>query len=165
MRQRVSIAIALLNKPDLIIADEPTTALDVTIQGQVIFEMQKLCKESGTALLWVTHDLAVVAGITDRISVMYAGRIIEQGTTDKIINQPLHPYTQGLIKSVPSKNKKGEKLHQIDGMVPSMFSLPKGCAFEERCYLRSEQCKQEQPLETQYADGRFLRCLNTGKQT
>ena len=165
MRQRVSIAIALLNKPDLIIADEPTTALDVTIQGQVIFEMQKLCKESGTALLWVTHDLAVVAGITDRISVMYAGRIIEQGSTDKIINQPLHPYTQGLIKSVPSKNKKGEKLHQIDGMVPSMFSLPKGCAFEERCYLRSERCKQEQPLETQYTDGRFLRCLNIGKQT
>jgi len=165
MRQRVSIAIALLNKPDLIIADEPTTALDVTIQGQVIFEMQKLCKESGTALLWVTHDLAVVAGITDRISVMYAGRIIEQGSTDKIINQPLHPYTQGLIKSVPSKNKKGEKLHQIDGMVPSMFSLPKGCAFEERCYLRSEQCKQEQPSEIQHADGRFLRCLNIGKQT
>ena len=103
--------------------------------------------------------------ITDRISVMYAGRIIEQGSTDKIINQPLHPYTQGLIKSVPSKNKKGEKLHQIDGMVPSMFSLPKGCAFEERCYLRSEQCKQEEPSETQHTDGRFLRCLNIGKQT
>jgi peptide/nickel transport system ATP-binding protein len=165
MRQRVSIAIALLNKPDLIIADEPTTALDVTIQGQVIFEMQKLCKDSGTALLWVTHDLAVVAGITDRISVMYAGRIIEQGSTDKIINHPLHPYTQGLIKSVPSKNKKGEKLHQIDGMVPSMFDLPKGCAFERRCYLRSEHCKQEQPLEVQHTDGRQLRCLNVGKET
>ena len=165
MRQRVSIAIALLNKPDLIIADEPTTALDVTIQGQVIFEMQKLCKESGTSLLWVTHDLAVVAGITDRICVMYAGRIIEQGATDKIINDPVHPYTQGLIKSVPSKNKKGEKLHQIDGMVPSMFSLPKGCAFEQRCYLRAEQCKEVQPAETKHADGRLYRCLRVGEHS
>ena len=163
MRQRVSIAIALLNKPDLIIADEPTTALDVTIQGQVIFEMQKLCKESGTALLWVTHDLAVVAGITDRICVMYAGRIIEQGSTDKIINNPMHPYTQGLIKSVPSRNKKGEKLHQIDGMVPAMFCLPEGCAFEERCHQRIEKCKHEQPAELKQADGRYLRCLNVGE--
>ena len=160
MRQRVSIAIALLNKPDLIIADEPTTALDVTIQGQVIFEMQKLCKESKTALLWITHDLAVVAGITDRISVMYAGRIVEQGSTDKIINHPMHPYTQGLIKSVPSNNKKGDKLHQIDGMVPAMFCLPEGCAFEERCNQRIEKCKQEQPLVTKEEDGRYLRCFN-----
>ncbi|MDB9872856.1 ABC transporter ATP-binding protein [Alphaproteobacteria bacterium] len=124
MRQRVCIAIAMLNKPDLIIADEPTTALDVTIQGQVIYEMQELCKKTGTALLWITHDLAVVAGIASKICVMYAGRIVEQGSVDDIINKPMHPYTIGLIKSVPSQNKRGEPLHQIEGMVPSMLELP-----------------------------------------
>jgi len=163
MRQRVSIAIALLNKPDLIIADEPTTALDVTIQGQVIFEMQKLCKESKTALLWITHDLAVVAGITDRISVMYAGRIVEQGSTDKIINHPMHPYTKGLIKSVPSKNKKGRKdFIKLTVWFLLCFVCPEGCAFEERCNQRIEKCKQEQPLVTKDEDGRYLRCFNAG---
>ena len=101
MRQRVSIAIAMLNRPDLIIADEPTTALDVTIQGQVISEMQKLCRETKTALLWITHDLAVIAGIADRVCVMYAGRIVEQGLVANTIDNPLHPYTRGLMGSVP----------------------------------------------------------------
>ena len=146
MRQRVCIAIAMLNKPDLIIADEPTTALDVTIQGQVIYEMQELCKKTGTALLWITHDLAVVAGIASKICVMYAGRIVEQGSVDDIINKPMHPYTIGLIKSVPSQNKKGEPLHQIEGMVPSMLELPIGCAFHDRCTETIENCKIEKPL-------------------
>jgi peptide/nickel transport system ATP-binding protein len=103
MRQRVAIAIALLNRPKLIIADEPTTALDVTIQAQILYEAQKLCRESGTALIWITHDLSVVAGLADRICVMYAGRIVEQGTVDEVLDKPLHPYTHGLIGSVPSR--------------------------------------------------------------
>jgi peptide/nickel transport system ATP-binding protein len=104
MRQRVAIAIALLNKPDLIIADEPTTALDVTIQGQILYEVQKLARETGTALVWITHDLSVVAGLADRVCVMYAGRIVEQGTTAQVLDTPAHPYTQGLLDSVPSRN-------------------------------------------------------------
>ena len=102
MRQRVAIAIALLNKPDLIICDEPTTALDVTIQGQILFEMQKLCRESGTSLIWITHDLSVVAGLADTVSVMYAGRIVEAGPVADVLEAPRHPYTAGLIASTPA---------------------------------------------------------------
>ena len=106
MRQRVAIAIALLNKPDLIIADEPTTALDVTIQGQILYEMQKLTRETGTALIWITHDLSVVAGLADRVCVMYAGRIVEQGTrATRCSARRAHPYTQGLLDSVPSQQR------------------------------------------------------------
>ncbi|MDC0993395.1 ABC transporter ATP-binding protein [Alphaproteobacteria bacterium] len=160
MRQRVSIAIAMLNRPDLIIADEPTTALDVTIQGQVISEMQKLCRETQTALLWITHDLAVVAGIADRVCVMYAGRIVEQGLVADIIANPMHPYTQGLMGSVPSQNQRGKPLQQIDGMVPSMLNLPVGCAFQNRCNNANEKCSNIQPDITQVADGRQVRCFN-----
>ena len=160
MRQRVSIAIAMLNRPDLIIADEPTTALDVTIQGQVISEMQKLCRETQTALLWITHDLAVVAGIADRVCVMYAGRIVEQGLVADIIANPMHPYTQGLMGSVPSQNQRGKPLQQIDGMVPSMLNLPVGCAFQNRCNYANEKCSNMQPDITQVADGRQVRCFN-----
>ena len=104
MRQRVAIAIALLNKPDLIVADEPTTALDVTIQGQILYEVQKLCSQTGTALIWITHDLSVVAGLADQICVMYAGKIVESGEVNAVLDNPMHPYTHGLITSVPSKN-------------------------------------------------------------
>ena len=116
MRQRVAIAIALLHQPELIIADEPTTALDVTIQGQILFEVQKLCRERGMSLIWITHDLAVVAGLADKICVMYSGRIVETGTIDEVLDGPLHPYTKGLIGSVPSHNKRGEELAQIPGI-------------------------------------------------
>ena len=133
MRQRVAIAIALLNEPDLIIADEPTTALDVTIQAQILYETQKLCEDTGTALIWITHDLTVVAGLADRICVMYAGRIVEQGTVDEVLDNPLHPYTHGLIGSVPSRNRRGQKLTQIPGMTPSLLNLQPGCAFRQRC--------------------------------
>ncbi|MDB2498392.1 ABC transporter ATP-binding protein [Alphaproteobacteria bacterium] len=160
MRQRVSIAIAMLNRPDLIIADEPTTALDVTIQGQVISEMQKLCRETQTALLWITHDLAVVAGIADRVCVMYAGRIVEQGSVANIIANPMHPYTQGLMGSVPSQNRRGKPLQQINGMVPSMLNLPAGCAFQNRCNHANEKCSKIQPDITQLADRRQVRCFN-----
>lgn len=163
MRQRVSIAIAMLNKPDLIIADEPTTALDVTIQGQVIYEMQRLCRETKTALLWITHDLAVVAGIAERICVMYAGRIVEQGSNSKVISDPLHPYTRGLLGSVPGQNRRGEPLQQIEGMVPSLLNLPKGCAFQNRCSAAAEQCSAAPPDPTLTNDGRLVRCFNIAR--
>ncbi|MEO1679118.1 MAG: ABC transporter ATP-binding protein [Pseudomonadota bacterium] len=158
MRQRVAISIAFLNRPDLIIADEPTTALDVTIQGQIIHEAQKLTRQTGTAMIWITHDLAVVAGLADRISVMYAGRIVEQGTTDDVIDRPLHPYTVGLLGSVPTSNKRGERLYQIEGMTPNMLALPRGCAFAPRCRRASGSCAAEPPLEQ--VAGRYLRCFH-----
>lgn len=158
MRQRVAIAIAFLNKPDLVIADEPTTALDVTIQAQIIHEAQKLTKQTGTAMIWITHDLAVVAGLADRISVMYAGRIVEQGDTDDVIDHPLHPYTVGLLGSVPSANKRGERLYQIEGMTPNMLALPEGCAFGPRCSARTPACASR-PEVTDIARRR-LRCFN-----
>ena len=163
MRQRVSIAIAMLNRPDLIIADEPTTALDVTIQGQVIYEMQRLCRETKTALLWITHDLAVVAGIAERICVMYAGRIVEQGSNSKVISDPMHPYTRGLLGSVPGQNRRGEPLQQIEGMVPSLLNLPNGCAFQNRCSAATEQCSTAPPDPTLTNDGRLVRCFNIAR--
>lgn len=141
MRQRVAIAIALLNKPDLIIADEPTTALDVTIQGQILFEMQKLCRESGTALIWITHDLSVVAGLADDVAVMYAGRIVEHGSVDEVLDLARHPYTRGLLGSVPSRNVRGRPLQQIPGMSPSPLTLGTGCAFLPRCPRADAACE------------------------
>lgn len=162
MRQRVSIAIAFLNKPDLIIADEPTTALDVTIQAQIIHEAQKLTRQTGTAMIWITHDLAVVAGLADRISVMYAGRIVEQGRTDDVIDHALHPYTIGLLGSVPTANKRGERLFQIEGMTPNMLALPEGCAFAPRCGYASAACKVEPPVK--HVEDRDLRCYHPRTQ-
>jgi peptide/nickel transport system ATP-binding protein len=140
MRQRVAIAIALLNRPDLIIADEPTTALDVTIQGQILHEMQRITHESGAAVIWITHDLSVVAGLADRIAVMYAGRIVEQGSCVDVLGAPAHPYTQGLLDSVPSRNVRGTRLRQIPGMSPSLAALPEGCAFRDRCTRSGADC-------------------------
>jgi peptide/nickel transport system ATP-binding protein len=158
MRQRVAIATAFLNKPDLVIADEPTTALDVTIQAQIIHEAQQLTKKTGTAMIWITHDLAVVAGLADRISVMYAGRIVEQGNTDDVIDRPLHPYTVGLLGSVPSANKRGQRLYQIEGMTPNMLALPEGCAFGPRCSAKTPACAARP--DVQDVAGRRLRCFN-----
>ena len=143
MRQRVAIAIALLHRPRLLIADEPTTALDVTIQSQILAEVQSLCAQSGTALIWITHDLAVVAGLADRIAVMYAGRIVEQGPVDALFARPLHPYTRGLIGSVPSRAHRGLPLAQIPGMPPSLAHLPPGCAFAPRCARADAACAAE----------------------
>jgi len=159
MRQRVVIAIALLNKPDLIIADEPTSALDVTIQGQILFEAQKLCRETGTAMIWITRDLAVVAGLADKICVMYAGRIVEQGRLDDVLDHPVHPYTRGLLGSVPGHNTRGHRLFQIPGMAPSLLNLPQGCAFQARCPRADETCHE--PPEIQEAiPGRHIRCFH-----
>ena len=159
MRQRVAIAIALLNKPDLIICDEPTTALDVTIQAQILYEMQKLCREAGTALIWITHDLSVVAGLADKVAVMYAGKIVETGTVREVIEHPQHPYTHGLIASAPSRNPRGRPLRQIPGMTPSLLHLPKGCAFRERCERATDLCHTPPPLRA--ADNTHaLRCFH-----
>ncbi|SDP53181.1 peptide/nickel transport system ATP-binding protein [Ralstonia sp. 25mfcol4.1] len=159
MRQRVAIAIALLNKPDLIIADEPTTALDVTIQGQILYEMQTLCRESGTALIWITHDLSVVAGLADKVCVMYAGRIVESGDVRRVLEQPHHPYTHGLIGSAPSRNPRGAPLRQIPGMTPSLLNLPGGCSFRNRCPYATDVCRNDPPLAIS-PDGRQLRCFH-----
>ena len=158
MRQRVAIAIALVNKPDLLIADEPTTALDVTIQGQILHEMQRLCRESATALLWITHDLSVIAGLADDVCVMYAGRIVEAGSVDDVLDRPMHPYTRGLLDSVPSRNTPGRPLAQIRGMTPSLLHLGEACAFRERCSRVVEGCRAAPPANVSGA--RTLRCVN-----
>lgn len=159
MRQRVAIAIAMLHRPDLIIADEPTTALDVTIQGQILFEVQKLCREFGTAMIWITHDLAVVAGLADRVCVMYAGKLVEQGTVGAVLDQPLHPYTRGLLGSVPSRNRRGQPLYQIPGMTPSLLNLPPGCAFRSRCPRATEVCAQP-PNLSEIEPQHMARCFH-----
>jgi len=159
MRQRVAIAIAFLNEPALIIADEPTTALDVTIQGQILHEAQTLCRETGTAMIWITHDLAVVAGLADHLCVMYAGRIVEQGPIDAVLDRPAHPYTLGLIGSVPGRNRRGRRLFQIPGMTPSLLNLAPGCAFRNRCPRADAACLEEPPV-TAFSHGRRLRCVH-----
>ncbi|MBB4287561.1 ABC transporter ATP-binding protein [Roseospira goensis] len=159
MRQRVAIAIALLNAPDLIIADEPTTALDVTVQAQILYEVQALCRDTGTALIWITHDLAVVAGLADRIAVMYAGKVVETGSTDQVLDHPMHPYTHGLIGSVPSENRRGQRLSQIPGMTPSPLALPSGCAFRTRCPRADAACRQP-PDMVERVPGHAARCFH-----
>ena len=159
MRQRVAIAIALLNRPSLIVCDEPTTALDVTIQSQILAEMQKLCAETGAALIWVTHDLTVVAGLADKLAVMYAGRIVESGPVDAVLDAPIHPYTFGLLGSVPSRGRRGEKLAQIPGSAPSLARLPEGCAFRPRCPRASDVCRKV-PEQEPFPGGRTARCFH-----
>ncbi len=158
MRQRVAIAIALLNRPSLIIADEPTTGLDVTIQSQILAEVQDLCAETGTALIWITHDLTVVAGLAQQIAVMYAGRIVEYGAVDDVLDRCAHPYTNGLLASLPSAAIPGQPLQQIPGAAPSMSQLPVGCAFAPRCDYRSTTCDQMVPEVSVAPNGNQIRC-------
>ncbi|ANT60862.1 methionine ABC transporter ATP-binding protein [Salipiger sp. CCB-MM3] len=156
MRQRVAIAMALLHQPAVIIADEPTTALDVSIQGQILAEVRRLADETGTAIVWVTHDLAVVSSLADDIAVMYAGRIVESGTAEQVIEAPRHPYTRGLIESVPSLHEPGRKLPQIPGSTPQLANLPSGCPFRPRCAFATEACTTAPPLHETH--GRRVLC-------
>ena len=159
MRQRAMIAIALACNPKLLIADEPTTALDVTIQAQIIDLMQDLQKELNTAIILITHDLGVVADMAQRILVMYAGKIIESGTIDDIFYRPHHPYTWGLLKSVPRlDSKQKENLMPIDGTPPDLFAPPVGCGFAARCEYCMSICKEIQPEFLQVADGHHSAC-------
>lgn len=145
MRQRVVIAIALLTDPVVIIADEPTTALDVTIQAEIMGLMLDLCRNHDVALMLITHDLAVVSQVTQKVCVLYAGRLAEQGPTRSIIEQPKHPYTQGLIKALPQQNEAGTRLYQIPGSMPALDDMPDGCAFHPRCAFADERCLREIP--------------------
>jgi peptide/nickel transport system ATP-binding protein len=145
MRQRVVIALALAAEPKLIVADEPTTALDVSIQAQIILLMKRLCKDHGAAVMLVTHDMGVIAETCDRVAVMYAGRIVEIGPVADVINRPAHPYSVGLMGSIPAKDEDRERLTQIDGAMPRLNAIPKGCAFNPRCPKVFDRCKSERP--------------------
>ena len=159
MRQRIVIAIALLTNPSLIIADEPTTALDVTIQAGIMALLSELCQTEDMGLVLITHDLAVVSQVTEKIVVMYAGRVIEMGNTDNIIRYPHHPYTRGLIKSLPGRNQTGKRLEQIPGMMPTLTDIPEGCAFHPRCTEKEEICTHEIPPLIKSKEGeRFISC-------
>jgi peptide/nickel transport system ATP-binding protein len=145
MRQRVVIALALAADPKLIVADEPTTALDVSIQAQIISLLKKLCRENGTAVMLVTHDMGVIAETADRVAVMYAGRIAEIGPVAQVIHHAQHPYTQGLMASIPQIGADHARLAQIDGAMPRLNAIPKGCAFNPRCPKVFERCRQDRP--------------------
>ena len=145
MRQRIVIAIALLTDPEIIIADEPTTALDVTIQAEIMDLLQQLCESERTGLILITHDLGVVSQVTETIAVMYAGKIVESGSTEKVVRDPRHPYTQGLIKALPGSLQPGARLHQIPGMMPTLTDIPPGCAFNPRCPLSQLICRKQEP--------------------
>ncbi|WP_421886724.1 ABC transporter ATP-binding protein [Methylibium sp.] len=146
MRQRVVIALALAGNPELVIADEPTTALDVSIQAQVIDLLKRLCKEQGAAVMLVTHDMGVIAEACDRVAVMYAGRIVEIGAVRDVVHAPAHPYTVGLMSSIPAMNEDRERLAQIDGSMPRLDAIPVGCAFHPRCLHAFERCRAERPV-------------------
>lgn len=151
MRQRIIIAIALLLDPQLIIADEPTTALDVTIQADIMELLLELCHSNKVGLILITHDLGVVSQMTERTLVMYAGKIIEAGLTREIINDPQHPYTQGLINALPQQTQPGKRLKQIPGNMPSLTATPPGCPFSPRCEYATDQCRTTAPQTVQYA--------------
>jgi peptide/nickel transport system ATP-binding protein len=148
MRQRVVIALALASEPSLIIADEPTTALDVSVQAQILKLLKKLCDSRGTSIILITHDMGVISETTDRVGVLYAGRLAEIGITDHVLRSAKHPYTQGLVASTPKidPDSFGQSLYQIPGSMPKLDSIPTGCAFHPRCTMRTVKCSQERPL-------------------
>ena len=159
MRQRVMIAMALIHVPDILIADEPTTALDVTIQAQILELIAELQRDNGMAVIFITHDLAVIAEIADRVIVMYAGRVAEEATALKLFSQPLHPYTQGLLDSIPSLSGIPKtQLKTIRGMVPSFANMPSGCRFRNRCDRAQQLCTQEVPKYPNAIEARSVAC-------
>ena len=158
MLQRVMIAMALSCKPEILIADEPTTALDVTIQAQILSLMLQLKEETGTAIIMITHDLGVVAETCDRVAVMYAGLIVEQGPVQKIFNDSLHPYTEGLLSSLPGQQTDGDELKTIEGLVPDLIQPPAGCRFHPRCGLTEDICQEKIPELLDKGNGRAVAC-------
>ncbi|MGA6951510.1 MAG: ABC transporter ATP-binding protein [Candidatus Sulfotelmatobacter sp.] len=159
MRQRVMIAMAIVNRPQLLIADEPTTALDVTIQAQILELLAELRRKFGLAMLFISHDLAVVSQVADRVAVMYAGSVVELGTKQEIFRAPAHPYTRGLLQAVPDlKTDRGQPLGTIEGTVPPLQAMPPGCTFEPRCGLRVAECARELPPLVEVAQGHWARC-------
>jgi len=159
MRQRVMIAMAIVNRPQLLIADEPTTALDVTIQAQILELLAELRAKFDLAMLFISHDLAVVSQVADRVAVMYAGSMVELGTKQEIFQAPAHPYTRGLLHAVPDlKTERGRPLGTIEGTVPPLHSMPLGCAFEPRCGFRVPECARELPPLVEVAHGHWARC-------
>lgn len=169
MCQRVMIAIALSCNPKLLIADEPTTALDVTVQAQILDLIKKIRDEYQMGVILITHDLGIVADIADRVIVMYAGKSMEDAPTDVILNHPCHPYTAGLMKSVPLLAEKVERLYSIEGTVPDIRNMPTGCRFCTRCTLADDRCRNEEPAMQELEPGHFVRChkacLNEGGNT
>jgi oligopeptide transport system ATP-binding protein len=163
MRQRIMIAMALLCRPKLLIADEPTTALDVTVQAQMLELFKSLTAEFGTALIIITHDLGVVAGLADRMMVMYAGRLVETGTVDELFYDPRHPYTLGLLNSTPNVEEKSERLNSISGAPPNLERLPRGCAFHPRCAFRFERCFAEVPALLDFGEGDRKKACHYGR--
>ncbi|HET7413586.1 MAG TPA: ABC transporter ATP-binding protein, partial [Pararhizobium sp.] len=160
MRQRVCIAMALANDTEIIIADEPTTALDVTVQAQVLTLMDNLRREKNAAILFITHDFGVVSAICDRVAVMYAGRIVETGTTEEILRSPAHPYTRKLIDCVPVLGEPERRLEAIEGLPPSVDALPEGCAFAPRCPFADADCRRGDIALTGTRGGRAVRCVH-----
>ena len=163
MRQRVVIALALCANPKLIIADEPTTALDVSIQAQIIALLKKLCKEHKTAVILITHDMGVIAETADRVAVMYAGKMAEIGNVYDVIKKPKHPYTVGLMNSIPKMGQDTESLIQIEGSMPRLNEIPQGCAFHPRCNQVMEQCKKTVPPMIELEDSNIACWLYPSK--
>ena len=159
MRQRVVIALAICATPQLIIADEPTTALDVSIQSQIIALLKRLCREHGTAIMLITHDMGVIAETADRVAVMYAGRIVEVGRVRQILRSPNHPYTRGLMESIPRLDSDSARLAQIDGTMPRLHEIPVGCAFHPRCPHASDRCRENRPALRMVDDQAAVACL------
>ena len=163
-RQRIMIAMALVCNPKILIADEPTTALDVTIQAQILNLMQDLKEKIGTSILFITHDLGVVAEICDEVVVMYCGRVVESADVFSIFEKPRHPYTQGLLDSIPKLGEHVEMLDSIPGNVPNPKYMPKGCKFAPRCKFAMEICKEEEPRFYEYENGHKSRCWLCNKK-
>ncbi|MBQ4637594.1 MAG: ABC transporter ATP-binding protein, partial [Clostridia bacterium] len=166
MRQRVMIAMALACKPKILIADEPTTALDVTIQAQILHLMNELQKENGTAIIFITHDLGVINEMADDVAVMYCGQVVEKATARTIFSdcEMSHPYTEGLMFSIPRLGKENEKIEPIPGVVPHPLALPKGCKFAPRCKYATKKCMEEEPELKDIGNGQLIRCFYPEKE-
>lgn len=164
MQQRIMIAIALAAKPKLLIADEPTTALDVTIQAQILELMRTVCREEGTAILLISHDMGVMAQMCDRIAVMYAGEIVEVGYTKELLTNPQHPYTKGLLQSIPTRDKKNERLYSVKGSVPALTERGKGCPFADRCEYAMDVCVAQKPDAFFVNKAHEVRCFLTSSE-